>query len=1024
MSFSEKFNSIPLEDNGLYSVENADAVVRMFKEEGSYYPHVLGAVYDSYIAGGITESDNISWIGAQAVGWLDNMSQSETYMISEIDYLLDYGSKFKQFMKEDQTHIPGFLQEVGNSKQKISDDAQAAWEQWNMITQKQAEDENYHPDYKQILQILESLRTKTRLHSHSEDDDNNINVVNKFVFKRFWELTAKRGNFSDIDLQDIDSLLPYFSDSVFEKEKLAITDKKAMQESGQDFEFELIEDLLKKSLLESGDMSLDELLSIKDKLSSYTEYNGGVYKDKIDERLKKIEGEIKQRQQPAPDIDKNKRKEELAQLKTNTEFKFYDPFQLNEKGELAYEVFREDYERFNAVVFTDDEGKALEGEELEKARQTLKETIIYEAKSKSLAFTGKQENINNTAECYYVNIKNSLHKALFATEFAQIQQDKSLDTAAKAEAFKKIVSRDYDESNPAVVKQSSLIQYAGMVNAEVNQIRDRLKAKFGRIPAVKSLNKSIKEFDGKMKNRYGQKWEISKRISLSIFKSAKNVALYSTITAMSGTMAPYAMGALAIKNAFDTHKDLKAQAQSENLTFKEFYNRHPGKVWKSYSLAALGGAAAAVGLGTQHFSGSKETIQGVQKALPWLTRTLVLVPKLAKTGFNVYRLKKAQKNKADAEVIAKLQAKCNECYLETTEAVISVGAGIGLNHLVGGYINKMFSGIETPAAPAQESAQNAEQPQHQVAPEQPAAEQQVSEPPVAEQPAAEPQSEQPTAEQQHKGGENPFGRKEDAIDKMFKTPDLSAEIPEGTKIEDPSNPYNPHNYKPAEAPTPQTSAPDNTSEAPATHTPVEEKAAGTTPDMAENKAEEVSQSEQPQENKVEAPAPVHTPDPHELPNDKALEHFKASFEQEATSYSNTVVNGENINSYQLPNGNVQITEHNDGSTTVSHSYASGAQIDVNLNADGTKTETITDAHGEQTVINYDAEGNRQIPEEQAAKTDEVSKRLDVAYKKLDELNQLKEGETQTHKPASQQPITAQNINTPTPALGSGGSYYS
>lgn len=358
------------------------------------------------------------------------------------------------------------------------------------------------------------------------------------------------------------------------------------------------------------------------------------------------------------------------QLNKNAEFmdkidEQYDPFAKDEQGNLVHPEFQEEFAAFESMVVTDDNGEPLSEEEQAEAKESLKQTAMFEAGMLTRG-CAKGDSLESQ---YKENLKNSLQKAVVSTHFAEEVKGKSLDKETIGKAFVQAATQEGGLKST----KTGIMAYAGVVNGEMTKLRDRLQNKFKEIPAVQKMSAKIAVFDKSMDDKYGKKWKVAKRIGNVIAKRAKGVAMYTAIGALAGPAAPYAMAALAVKSGVEAYNGLKKKAEKDGMTLGQYAKAHPVDVALSFATSGLAIAGSAMGFAPKVGLDNNVT-QAVAPVLKTATRVLAVGPKAAKAAFHSVKAFAIKKGWAKGNVEEEMAA-AKESWKETLDATIGIVAG-------------------------------------------------------------------------------------------------------------------------------------------------------------------------------------------------------------------------------------------------------------------------------------------------------------------------------------------------------------
>lgn len=355
------------------------------------------------------------------------------------------------------------------------------------------------------------------------------------------------------------------------------------------------------------------------------------------------------------------------QLNKNAEFmdemdRTFEPFARDGQGNLVHPEFQEEFDAYQNMVITDDQGNPLSEEEQKKAKEALKETAMFEA-GMLVRGCAKGDSLETQ---YKEALKSSLQRAAVSVGFAAEIAGKPLDRETIGAAFAKAAVQE----GGIRATQTGITAYAGNTSGEMTKLRDRLKNKFKEIPAVQKMSAKIAAFDKSMDDRYGKKWKVAKRIGNIIAKRAKSVAIYTAIGAVAGSYAPLAMAGLAVKSGYDACKGIQKKAAANGMGFWEYARSHKGEVAMSMTTSGLAIAGSALGLG--------ESGRELAPALKTATRVLAIAPNAAKAAFHGIKAFAIKKGWAKGNAEEELQA-AKESWDRTVDATIGMIAGAALN---------------------------------------------------------------------------------------------------------------------------------------------------------------------------------------------------------------------------------------------------------------------------------------------------------------------------------------------------------
>lgn len=341
------------------------------------------------------------------------------------------------------------------------------------------------------------------------------------------------------------------------------------------------------------------------------------------------------------------------------------PLSVDKSGKLINPEFQDELKAIRNLTITDDNGKELSAEK----QATAKGDLIVAAQLEAEIAARAQGNGNeaDVQKFYYEQFKEALQRNVVAAAFAS-DVKKGMSKEQLQEKFAQAVN------NPQKATIGAVRAVSGQSYAKSDKIVDRLKKKFKSLPAVQKMDNKVKAFDQRMTERYGKKWQITKRFSKVAWKSIKNVAIYSAIGAVAGPAAPAAFLGLAAKSAYDSTKALQAEAEKNNMSLWQYTKANKAKVVLAFATTGLALAGSAIGVGNSLGVVGNDS-QFVKETLKWSARGLAVakngVPTLwhaAKAGYKKYV-------KKDNEAAQAEWAKAKENWNRTLEAAIGIGIG-------------------------------------------------------------------------------------------------------------------------------------------------------------------------------------------------------------------------------------------------------------------------------------------------------------------------------------------------------------
>ncbi len=360
-------------------------------------------------------------------------------------------------------------------------------------------------------------------------------------------------------------------------------------------------------------------------------------------------------------------------------------------------ALKEERELLNALQIVDEKGKEVSEDKAKKSKATIFEAANLEAETLTVA-SSRAQSYNEFVEDFINNSKDSMRKAIVSTAFAENLKGADGKPLDPSKLTKEQLGEAYaraaagDKQNPPKASVKSIADYAGMVSAEMNNVKEAMKTKVGNIPAVQKVEAKLKKFDEKMSGKYGKYWDYAKRAGKVIAKRGKGVAIY---TAVGATMGPVGLGLLAVKSGYDTYKGFKNAAAKEGKSFGQYAMEHKLDVGLGLATAGLSAVGSALGMGI----GGEELAGKIKPALKTATQVLAVVPKAIKTatyGIQLFAQKIGWKEGNSEETKARFDASKKELF----DATVGIIAGSMIN-------NAMHGGEQSAADDKTAETQNA-----------------------------------------------------------------------------------------------------------------------------------------------------------------------------------------------------------------------------------------------------------------------------------------------------------------------------
>lgn len=388
------------------------------------------------------------------------------------------------------------------------------------------------------------------------------------------------------------------------------------------------------------------------------------------------------------------------QLETNDKIIETLPYPLvcDSDGKLVNPEFAEEDKALKNLIITDENGNALPKMEQDSARFDIMAAAHLEAAIEArVQGNGKEEDIQ---KLYNNLFKEALQRNIVSAAFAS-DVKKGMSKEQLQEKFAQAIS------NPQKATIGAVRAVAGNSYAKSEKIVDRLKKKFKDIPVVKKMDNQVKAFDQRMTERYGKKWQTTKRLSKATLRSVGNVILYSGIGALSGPAAPAAFLGLAAKSAYDSAKALQAEAKKNNMSLWQYGKANKAKVALAFTTTGLSLLGSAVGVGNS-MGLAGNNAQVVQTTLKWSARGLAVaknaVPALWQTAKAGYK-KFVKKDNESAQIEWE---KAKESWTRAGEAAIGIAVGSALTAGISEAKADTVDGITGESVSPQMPSQNSE----------------------------------------------------------------------------------------------------------------------------------------------------------------------------------------------------------------------------------------------------------------------------------------------------------------------------
>lgn len=360
-------------------------------------------------------------------------------------------------------------------------------------------------------------------------------------------------------------------------------------------------------------------------------------------------------------------------------------------------ALKEERELLDALQIVDEKGKEVSEDKAKKSKATILEAADLEAETLTVA-SSRAQSYDEFVEDFIGNSKDSMRKAIVSTAFAENLKGADGKPLDPSKLTKEQLGEAYaraaagDKQNPPKAGVKSIADYAGMVSAEINNVKEAMKTKVGNIPAVQKVEAKLKKFDEKMSGKYGKYWDYAKRAGKVIAKRGKGVAIY---TAVGATMGPVGLGLLAVKSGYDTYKGFKNAAAKEGKSFGQYAMEHKLDVGLGLATAGLSAVGSALGMGI----GGEELAGKIKPALKTATQVLAVAPKAIKTatyGIQLFAQKKGWMKGNSEETKARFDASKKELF----DATVGIIAGSMIN-------NAMHGGEQSAADDKTAETQNA-----------------------------------------------------------------------------------------------------------------------------------------------------------------------------------------------------------------------------------------------------------------------------------------------------------------------------
>ncbi len=373
------------------------------------------------------------------------------------------------------------------------------------------------------------------------------------------------------------------------------------------------------------------------------------------------------------------------QLAANQEaikqFEDFNPFELDEQGNLKHPEFADEYKAYQNLQVTDNEGKEIEDQQkAEKVKSLLTETAKLE--------TDLQAQTSPkflTPDEYIAKLKGNLQKGIVVSTCTNELKDRPLNEISSKE-----IAAKFNESleklgeQPLKASAQSIFAYVGVVNDKMTTIKDRLKAKFKELPVVQKTEEKLQKFDKKAEKVIGPKsWGRIKRYASIAAKRVTNIAVYAAVGYTTGGVG---LAILAAKSGYETYNNMQKKAAKENISIKDYAKKNPWETTLAASQTVLSAAGALVGLG----AAGEQAAQAVSPVLKTAGRILAVGPKLLKTTVKLGKLSliKSGVIKGDAE---KTKKELKESFDQTVDAAF----GIFIGEVAHGAMNNDSTTTET-----------------------------------------------------------------------------------------------------------------------------------------------------------------------------------------------------------------------------------------------------------------------------------------------------------------------------------------
>lgn len=370
-------------------------------------------------------------------------------------------------------------------------------------------------------------------------------------------------------------------------------------------------------------------------------------------------------------FDKENGVDKLTQEQLEANDKIIDamphPFEKDEQGNLKNPEFADEYKALQNMTITDDNGKELSEDEQNQDKHTLVYAAQLEAETYAKAAgNGNPEDVQ---KLYNQHFKDAIQRNIVVAAFAS-EVEKGATKEQIKEKFAQAVN------NPVKATRSAVQAVTANSSAGVTKLKDRLKAKLKSIPVVQKIEARISDFDKSMTERYGKKYETSKKYAKIAWKSIKNVAVYSVVGATAG---PVGLGALAAKSAYDSVKKIQKEAKANNMSFKEYAKANKAKVVLAFATTGLSLLGTAVGLGANAGIGGQESAEVLRPVLKTATKVLAIGGKAAPALWKTAKAGWKKFVKKDNEGAKEAWSKAKESWGRTGEAAAGIFIGSWLS---------------------------------------------------------------------------------------------------------------------------------------------------------------------------------------------------------------------------------------------------------------------------------------------------------------------------------------------------------